>query len=173
MTISIGTTAIGVYDMRRNPLRDGNQPFETLKGDKIINVRNQKVVRIPTQDGNIQEIVLNESTSEPDGNGNYFDRELINQITDHAGNPLPEDPRSVIFSHSGLYITSPELRVICTSILHPQNRSRNILLGQDGREVPGGAICSRCDYWLTTIYITLGIVGVGLIYGLYKAVSSL
>ena len=158
--------------MPRNTLGNGNQPFEAVKGEKIINIRKQKVVRIPTQDGNFQEIVMNEITSEPDGTGSFLDRELINQITDHGGNPLPEDPRSAIISHSGLYITSRDQLSHCTSILHPHNRSRNILIGQDGRLTPGGAICSRCDYWLTTIYITLGIVGVGFIWGLYKAVGS-
>ena len=154
--------------MPRNTLRDGNQPLEAVKGEKIINIRNQKILRAPTQDGNFQEIVMNESTSEPDGTGSYIDKQFINQITDHAGNPLPEDPRSSIISHSGLYITPTDQRSHCTSILHPQNRSRNILLGQDGREVPGGAICSNCDYWWRTIYIALGILGMGIIYGLYK-----
>ena len=157
--------------MPRNTLRDGNGPFEAIKGEKIINVRNQRVVRISAQDGNYQEIVMNESTSEPDGNGSYFDRELINQITDRAGNPLPEDPRSSIISHSGLYITTTDQRSHCTSILHPQERSRNILLGQDGRLTLRGATCSHCDFLLGTIYIALVILGIGVVCGLYKAVS--
>ena len=75
--------------------------------------------------------------------------EEINVATDHAGNPLPDDPRSVILSHSGLFITSQEQFATCTSWLHG-NRSRNILLGQDGRALgEGRAICNQCEIVLS------------------------
>ena len=97
-----------------------------------------------------------------------MDSELINVVTDDAGNPLPEDPRSMIFSHSGLYITSPEQLATCTSWFHG-NLSRNILIGQDGRMISEGrAICNRCDFWQGTTYIALAILALGLIAGICK-----
>ena len=113
--------------------------------------------------------MLNAHETRPDGNGNFVTSEFINVVTDHAGNPLPENPRSVFVSHSGLFITSQDQLATCTSWLHPANRSRNILLGQDGRETQTGAICSNCDSWHTTISIAFGILGLGVLIGLCKA----
>jgi hypothetical protein len=59
----------------------------------------------------------------------------------------------------------------CTSFLHPGGLSRNFLVGQDGRLTLRGAICSHCDFLLGTIYIALVILGIGVVCGLYKAVS--
>ena len=152
----------------RNPLNEEAHPRESVKDEDVINVRTQRVVRLMGPDGGVREVVTDARDSRPDQNGGYVDAELINVVTDHAGNPLPEDPRSVIISHSGLYITSPDQFATCTSWLHG-NRSRNILLGQDGREVGRDrAICSQCDFWLGTIYIVLGILCLGLIVGIWK-----
>ena len=155
--------------MPRNPFEEDNQPHEAIKGEDIINTRTERVIRIRAQDGTVQDIVLSVHESRPDENGNFIDTELINVVTDHAGNPLPEDPRSVFVSHSDLFIRSQEQLARCNSWLHPPNRSRNILLGQDGRTVQGGAICSNCDSWHTTIFIAFGILGLGVLTGLCKA----
>ncbi len=153
----------------RNSLREDNQSQDPMEGDEIINVRSQRVARIVGPDGNIQEVLMGSKISRPDVDGSYIDTELVNIQTDNAGNPLPDDPRTVIFSHSGLYITSPEQLASCTSRFHTPNRSRNILVGQDGRHVEGGAVCSHCDAWINTIYMGFGIIGIGLTLGLFRA----
>ena len=153
----------------RNSLREDNQPQDPIEGDEIINVRSQRVARIVSPDGIVQEVLMGSKLSVPGENGTYVDTELVNIQTDGVGNPLPDDPRKVTFSHSGLYITSPDQFASCTSRFHPPNRSRNILIGQDGRHVEGGALCSHCDAWINTIYMVLGIFGIGLTLGLFKA----
>jgi len=152
----------------RNPLRENDQPREETTGDQITNVRTERTVRIAGPDGNPQEFTTEIHDSRPDENGNFNIRELINAPTDHAGNPLPEDPRSLIISHSGLYITSPQQLGHCTSWLHPANQSRNILLGQDGRATAGGAVCSRCDSWLGTIYTMGAIFAIAILLGVWS-----
>ena len=153
---------------KRNTLRKENQPQDIIEGDEIITSTSQRVVRITSPNGDVQQIIMGGHTSAPGENGSYTDTELINLQTDHAGNPLPEEPRSVRLSHTGLYISSPEQLAHCTSFFHSRNRSTNILIGQDGRLVEGGATCSHCESWINTIYIVLGIIGVGLVIGLFK-----
>ena len=155
--------------MPRDPFEEENQPHEAIKGEDVVNVRTERIVRIRNQDGTYQNNVTNVRETRPDGNGNYIDTEIINVVTDHAGNRLPEDPRSVFFSHTGLYIGSQDQLGICTSWLHPHNRNRNIFLDRDGRETPAGAICSHCDYWIGTFCLAAGILGVGVLAGLCKA----
>jgi hypothetical protein len=155
--------------MPRNPFEEENQAHEAIKGEDVINIRTERVIRIRAQDGTFQDIVFSVHDSRPDENGNFIDTELINVVTDHAGNPLPQDPRSVFVSHTGLYIGSLEQLAICNSWLHPPNRNRNIFLDHDGRETQGGAICSNCESWHTTIYIAFGIIGLGVLTGLCKA----
>ena len=152
--------------MSRNPFDEKN-PQKEIKGENIINVRTQKVVRIIDQNGNEEDIITEIHDSRPDESGGYIDSNFINYRVDQAGNPHPEDPCSVIRSHSGLFISSQDQRSHCTSFFH-FSPNRNVLLGQDGRATPSGAICSRCDFWLNTFYIVLGIFGIGLIIGLYK-----
>ena len=152
----------------RNPLREEGQPREQKEGADIINTITQRTVRLVRPDGTVQEIIMDAHGSRPDDNGGYRDTELINVVTDYAGNPLPENPRSMIISHSGLYITSPEQLAHCTSWLHG-NRSRNILLGQDGRMIAENrAICSRCDSWMGTIYFVLCILAIGIVLGIWN-----
>jgi hypothetical protein len=158
----------GAPKMPRNTLRDGNQPLEQINGDSFINTERKDIVTI-----NGQELIREESVTKPDENGNYVDTQKTHLLWDYAGNPLPEDPQLTIRSWTGLYIPSEDKRALCTSFFHSNRYSRNIYIGQDGRLTPRGAICSRCDYWLTTIYIAIGIVGIGVILGLFKAVSSL
>ena len=154
--------------MARNTLRGDGLPREQTEGKAIVSNRTQRNIRLVDPDGNTQEIPMEVRDTRPDENGNYVDTELVNIVTDRAGNPLPEDPRSVLRSHSGLYITSPDQLAHCTSWLHPHGRNTNILIGQDGRLTPNGAICSHCDSWLGTIYIILTILAIGLILGIWK-----
>lgn len=153
--------------MPRNTLRDGNQPMEQINGDTLINTERKETLII-----NGQEFTCVESTIKPDGNGNYVETKKNHLVCDHAGNPLPEDPQSTILSWTGLFTPSKD-SALCTSFFHSNRYSKNIFIGQDGRLTSNGAICSRCDYLLTTIYIGLGIVGIAAIWGLYKAVGSL
>jgi len=155
--------------MPRNPFVEENQAHEVIKGEDVVNIRTERIVRIRNQDGSYEDNLVSVRETRPDGNGNFVDRELICDVRDEAGNPIPEDLRSAIKSGGGAYITSQEQLGICTSRLHPSNRSRNIFLGQDGRETPKGAICSNCDSWHTTIYIAFGIIGLGVLTGLCVA----
>ena len=155
--------------MPRNPFEKDKPAHETKKGEDIINNRKERVIRIRNQDGTYEDILVSVRETRPDGNGNFVDTELICDVRDQAGNPLPEDLRSAFRSCTGAFITSREQLAICTSRLHPSNRSRNILLGHDGRETQTGAICSNCDSWHTTIYIAFGIIGLGVLAGLCKA----
>ena len=132
--------------MPRNPFEEDKPAHETKKGEDILNNRKERVVRIRNQD-----------------------TELICDVRDRAGNPLPEDLRSAFLSCSGAYIASRDQLALCTSRLHPASRPRNILLGHDGRETQNGAICTYCDYWHTTFYIAFAIIGIGVLAGLCKA----
>ena len=155
--------------MPRNPFEKDKPAHETKKGEDIINNRKERVIRIRNQDGTYEDILVSVRETRPDENGNFVDTELICDVRDQAGNPIPEDLRSAFLSCTGAYITSQEQLAICSSWLHPSNRSRNILLGHDGRETQTGAICSNCDSWHTTIYIAFGIIGLGVLAGLCKA----
>ena len=157
--------------MPRNPLKDDNQAFEVLKGNKIINDRNETIVQMPDHDGNLRDYVVESEISEPDGQGGFVNTTRKRPVYDRLGNPLPEDPSPVILSHSNLFITSPDQLAHCTSLLHPGRLSRNILIGQDGRLTPSGGICSRCDFCLRTIYFGFAVLGMGVVFGLFKAVS--
>ena len=153
---------------RRNALREDDHPREEITGDTIINTRTQSITRLLDPQGNVQEFVTRVTDSRPDEAGEYVDTELINVPFDRAGNPLPEDPRKARISHSGFYIGPQDKYATCTSWLHPPGRSRKILVGQDGSEVPGGAICSWCRFCLTTIYLALGILALGAIVGIFE-----
>jgi len=157
----------------RNPLVEGGQPQEPIAGEKVAsNIRTQKLVRFLGPDGSEREITTDIHDSRPDQQGGYFDSEVSNILIDQGGNPMPENPRDLVISHSGLFIASPEQRGICNSILHLSSRSRNILIGQDGYiSDEGMARCSYCQGVLTSIYIVLGILGLGLIMGVYKGVG--
>lgn len=146
----------------QNPVGD-----DQIKGDKLVNLRKEKYARITDQDGNTQDYLIEIHDSRPDGNGSYTDTELINVITDHAGNPLPKDPRDTKRSCTGLNISLSDEIAYCTSMFHraPNNR---ILLGQDGHKTGDGAICSRCQSAMTTVYMLITILGIGLLIGFFK-----
>ena len=148
-----------------NPFKDDSDP-DPLKGDKIQNSRVRKSVVINGQDFNISE-----SSTQPRENGVYEDIETTHIVTDHAGNPLPENLNYVALSHTGLFITSPEQMTHCSYWLHPQNRSRIILVGQDGQLTATGAICSRCSSWPLTINIVFLLLLLGVLGGVLKAVG--
>jgi len=154
----------------RNPLREeGGQPREQVDGKDFINLKTSKKITIHGADGNTQEHKVSENKSAPDKNGTFSDDETIHLIPDAAGRLMPEDPRDIIaISDSGLFITDPDQLATCTSWLHSGNRSRTILLGQDGRATPRGAICSHCDSILTTLFLAIGILGLGVILGIWK-----
>jgi hypothetical protein len=153
----------------RNSLRESDQPIEQIDGEDFNNIRRQRTAQFTGPDGNVQEALLDIKDTRPDGNGNWIDYELKNIQIDRAGNPLPENPRSVILSHSGLYTTAPEQRAHCTSLLHPRNVSRTIFIGQDGRKISENrAICNPCDSWHNTIYVVLAILALGLIFGIWS-----
>jgi hypothetical protein len=155
--------------MPRNPFENDKPAHETKEGEDILNSRKERFVRIRNQDGTFEDILVSVRDTRPDGNGNYVDTELICDVRDQAGNPLPEDLGSAIKSGEEYWITSREQLGICTSRLHPRSRPKNILLGHDGRETQNGAICSYCDYWHTTFYIAFAIIGIGVLAGLCKA----
>lgn len=153
----------------KNTLRDGNTPSEIIKGENITNTRREKTFRILDPDGNVRNTVsiINDSRPDPDQPGSYIVSEKIDGSVDRAGNPLPKDPRKVIYSHSGLFINSPENMTNCTSRLH-RGPSSNILIGQDGHSTPNGAICSRCENTLRYIYYYLIIIAIATILGIWK-----
>jgi hypothetical protein len=157
--------------MPRNPLEEDNQSFEAVKGKSILNIRDETIVQYPDQDGNLQQYVTESIISEPDGQGGYVNRTYKMPVYDRFGNPLPKEPGTVVYSHSHLPITSPDQLAYCISFLHPNGLSRNILVGQDGRLTPAGAVCSRCDFWMRTIYFGFAILGLGVVFGLFKAVG--
>jgi hypothetical protein len=157
--------------MSRNPFRKNSEQFESVKGEDVLNVREETIVQFPDQDGNLRQYVTESVVSEPDGQGGYVNRTYRMPVYDRFGNPLPDDPGSVVFSHSHLPIGSDGQLAFCTSIFHPGGVSRNILVGHDGRLTAGGAICSRCSFWHSTIYMVLGVLAVGAIVGLFKAVA--
>jgi hypothetical protein len=156
--------------MSRNPFKDNSEEFEAVKGKDIFNIRDETIVQFPDQDGNLRQYVTESVISEPDGQGGFVNRTYKMPVYDRLGNPLPDDPGSVVFSHSHLPVASADQFAHCTSFFHPGAVSKNILVGQDGRLTAGGAICSRCDFWLSTVYIVLGVLATGAIFGLLKAI---
>jgi len=148
-----------------NPLNEEPHP-DPQKGDKIRNAKVRKSVVI-----NGQEFNRSESSTQPGKNGVYDDIETTHIVTDSVGNPLPENSNFVAQSHTGLFITSPEQMDHCGFWLHPQNRSRIILVGQDGQHTETGAICSHCVSWQLTINILLFLMILGFFGGLLKAVG--
>lgn len=153
----------------RNPLREDDHPQEAIRGEQITHASSYKVARIIGPSGILREMPLSGTYSRPDSNGGYLDVEEVNIVTDHAGNPLPEDGRPEAVSHTGLFITDPAKVGYCTSILHPANRSRIFSDGEDGRLVDNRhGTCSYCQWWTLTIYAVSGIVLIASVLGLFK-----
>jgi len=59
--------------MPRDPFEEENQPHEVIKGEDVVNIRTERIVRIRNQDGTYEDIVTNVRETRPDGNGNYID----------------------------------------------------------------------------------------------------
>ena len=110
-----------------NPFKDDSH-VDPIKGNKILNSTKRKKLVI-----NGQDFVVSESSTQPREDGVYEDNETTHIVTDRAGNPLPENSNFVAQSHTGLFVTSPEQMAHCNYWLHPGNRSRIILVGQDGQ----------------------------------------
>jgi len=157
----------------KNPLREDEHPQEPVKGESITNLNKQKITRITLPDGNILTSVTGEAGLKKGPNGQYIDEEITNVVMDPFGNPMVIDPNNFSISHTGLPITSPLMKAVCTSMFH-RNPNRNILIGQDGTlRTNGEGICNHCQSILTFIHIVLGIFGIGIIVGIFKASNSL
>lgn len=159
----------GDFVMSRNPLNSGNTPSEPVKGERVINVVTQKIVRVAQEDGDVRDFVVQEKVSRPHGDGTYIDTEIHTLPVDRAGNPLPEDFRSTSFSHSGLF-TDEQYKGECNYWLHSGDR-KIIRIGQDGRMAQNGAICSRCEFWKRTIWIAVSILVAAGILGVYRGLD--
>jgi hypothetical protein len=155
----------------RNPFADGNgSPQQSIKGDNLINIKRERIVRIPDADGTIREIRMDNHESAPDGTGVYTDTETVNIATDSSGRVIPDDPRSVkAISHTGACITQSDPSARCTSWFHPADRPNNILVGHDGVLLTNGARCSHCQRIF--VRVVFGLTGAGVVFllGLYKA----
>jgi hypothetical protein len=157
----------------RNPLREDTYPQEVQKGENISNLRTQKCQRIIMPDGSIRTFITGENSSGVEQNGQVANIETTYVVFDSAGNAMPVDPQNLILSHTGCFIPTPEQRAICTSIFH-SSPNRNIYIGQDGSLLGNGrAVCARCQSIRTTILIVLGILCIGIIWGIYKATGLL
>ena len=156
----------------RNPLRGQGQPRDPMSSEQFNDQTVIRRMRVHRPDGTIEEVPVSESSSCPDENGNYADKQTSHIVTDASGTVMPSDPaRITAFSHSGLVITTPGEAAVCTSRLHPANRSRTIKLGYDGRRTAEGAICSVCDTRLGSIYIVILIFCLAVILGIWKGVG--
>ena len=157
----------------RNPLKEDTHPQEVQKGEIITNLNTQKSIKMIMPDGSIRTFITVEKHSGVGKDGLGADSETTYVAFDPAGNPIPMDPRNLILSHTGCYIPTPEQRAICTSIFH-SNPNRNIYIGQDGYVLGNGkAICTHCQSIRTTILIVLAILGIGIFWGLHKALGLL
>ena len=157
--------------MSPNPLKEDVHPQEVKKGEGITNLNIQKSFRMIMPDGSIRTFISYEKHTGSVQDGQSIDSESTYVVFDPAGNPMPLDPRKLILSHSGCFIPAPEQRAICTSIFH-SSPNRNILIGQDGNLLGDGrAVCTRCQSIRTTILIALGILGIGIFWGLLKALK--
>ena len=154
--------------MSPNPLKEDPHPQEVKKGEGITNLNTQKSFKMILQDGSVRTFITTENSSGIEQNGQGTTLETTYVLYDPAGNPMPTDPRKLIFSHSGCFIPTPEQRAICTSIFH-HSPNRNILIGQDGYLLGDGrAVCGHCQIIRTTILIVLGVLGIGIFWGLLK-----
>jgi hypothetical protein len=148
-----------------NRLREENSP-QQKKGNVFTNMRTQKVVRIARPGGSIiVEIPTVTSDSRPDENGNYTENIIEEIRVDRAGNIINQEG-VVAISHTGLVIDAPEKVGHCTSWLH-RSGSRIFLIEQDGRMIPNGGICSKCDFKLGTVYIAAVIICLGAVFGIW------
>jgi hypothetical protein len=153
----------------RNPLREDAHPQEAIRGEQITHGSSHKVARIIVPGGVVREMPLSGTHSGPDSNGGYLDVEEINIVTDHAGNPLPEDGRPEAVSHTGLFITDPAKVGYCTWFLHPPGRSPIFFKDLDGRMVnEGSGRCSYCQSWWLTLWFAIVIIIVSIVFGVFK-----
>jgi len=155
-----------------NTLNEGNPPQKLYEGDESTNLETEKKFRYKPFPDIEEEITLKKSKSVPDERGVYKDTEVTTVLVDRFGTPYPEDPRAAERSWSDLVIPSPEQKKACNSWFHSRNLSTSILVGQDGRETPTGAICSRCESCINSFYLLGVLAGLAVVVGvLFGSIS--
>jgi len=156
----------------KNRLREDDQPQESTKGEHLKNLRTWKTKRIRTGSGRETVFPTGIKDSGIDNNGTFGDREEEIIYLDSFGNRINVDSDFICESYSELLITSPEERGICDSRFHP-HLNRNILIGQDGHLLGDGrGVCEHCQKILTFIHIVVGILGLGVMLGIYLGFSK-
>ena len=157
---------------RRNRLRDNDNPLEPESPAAATNTTTVRQIQRVMPKGPPLYEPVSVRESRPDGQGGYVDTELTAVVYDVAGNPRPDDnPEGVIYSHSGLFIGSPEERAVCSSALH-RGPNRNILIGQDGGQLRNERwICSNCLARRNTLLLGLVCLGLAIVAGIYKALG--
>ena len=156
----------------RNPFNQEAQPREQQGAEDYSQISTKLVIHINRPDGSIREVPIQSHISRPNGNGTWNEIDVVNVIHDEAGNPMiVDDPQQIAISHSGLFITSPDKGGVCTSKLHPTWLPRNFLIDQDGKMVGSRGVCSHCMALMNRIQIILGVIGIGILMGVYKALG--
>jgi len=155
--------------MSPNPLKEDPHPQEVKKGESITNVSTQRSIKVVMADGTVRTFITDEDSSGIDQHGQATTTKTTYVAFDLAGNPIQLDPRNSFLSHSGILISSPNQRALCTSIFH-RGPNHNIFIGQDGYALANGeAICSSCQGIRTTIFIVISILGIGFLWGILRA----
>lgn len=131
-------------------------------------IKSKKIVRRVNTDGTIDEIVLQDNLSKPDGKGGYIDTSIESVLLDSSGDPI-KNPSRYVLSHSGLGISHDEEKGICGSIFHQRNTTRHYKIKYDGITPKSGlGRCSRCQWIHLLIYAAASVLGLCLLIGLYK-----
>jgi len=157
----------------RNPLKEDIKPQEVVDGGNIVNLTTQETVEVISEDGSTATIVTSEINSGKSSEGQYVRKRTTFVRVNPLGNSGTIAPATLCFSHSGVMITSPEQKATCISSFH-KIPNRNILIGYDGTGTPNGpGICTNCRSLLNIIYIVLGILGIGIVVGLFRGLSGL
>ena len=138
-------------------------PQEPVTGSKLSLLNKRKVIQGRNAQGELFEIEAGGTIIRPDGNDGYEEVEII--TLDSHGFPIGGDVENTCISHTGRS-TPVEKAELCTSRFHPNELSRIICVGVDGKLTGSGAICLRCLAWLTLIKQLLAIIGVGIFIGI-------
>jgi hypothetical protein len=157
----------------KNPLREDDNPREQEAGKTFIGTRIQKKTRMVLPDGRVMEFVIKEDIGRMGDDGVYEQSETAPVMFGPDGSPLDFSSGFFRFSYSGMPITCQDQWAICTSRFH-KSQNRNIFAGLDGTSFGNGqGICRDCQKVASTIHIVLGILGIGILIGLFRACSFL
>ena len=157
----------------KNPLKEDDKPQELSDGKTILGTRNQAKKRVILPDGRTLEFVVNENSWRMGDDGVYENAETTPTLIDPSGYTTDFNSGFLCVSMTGVPITSPERLATCTSFFH-RNPNRNIYVGLDGSSHGNGqGICNDCQGILNWIYLTLAILGAGVIVGLFRTCSIL